>query len=137
MEIKLPWPAFGKSEPLVTTGRPGAGDFIYVTYVDGRHVSLGHDKWGYGGARSGPIAVDYDWPQEVEIGLSSLGPDAMAVSGRPGLFIKWNGVTVFSEDAAAYPARPNEVTFGENMIGGSTTLRHFSGTIVSVARVDP
>ena len=41
-------------------------------YVDGRHVTVGHDKWKFGGAISAPILVDYDQPQNVEIRLSSL-----------------------------------------------------------------
>ena len=148
MLIKLPGPLIGRSEPLVTTGRSGAGDFIYITYVDGRHVIVGHDKWNYGGGRSAPIAVDYAKPQKIEISLSSFYPDAHSAKennyaarglhySKQKVSVKWNGVLVLSEDAVAHPSKPNEVTFGENTIGGSTTLRYFSGDILNVARVDP
>lgn len=139
MSIRLPWPEFGRTEPLVTSGRTGAGDFIYITYVDGGHVIVGHDKWNFGGARSGPIAVDYDKTQEVEIGMTSLYGDAArdAHLSDPRLFVSWNGVQVLSEDVAAYPSAPNEVSVGENAIGGSSALPHFSGEVLSVARVDP
>jgi hypothetical protein len=145
LQIRLPWPAFGASEPLLTTGLPGAGDFYYITYLDGRHVSIGHDKWNYGGARSGPIAVDYSEIQDVEIGF---GSDGLATSAKahgevaagsrppmPRLFVKWNGVTVISEDASAYPSGASDVTFGVNNIGGSTVLGHFSGEILKMVRV--
>ena len=142
LEFRLPWPAFGASEPLLTTGRPGAGDFYYITYLDGRHVSIGHDKWGYGGAQSRPITVDYDGIQHVEVGFD---PDALAGPSKehrdaakgPRLFVKWNGVTVLSEDASAYPSRDGDATFGENTIGGSTVRGHFSGEILKVVRVRP
>ncbi len=148
MVIKLPRPDFGRSEPLVTTGRPGAGDFIYVTYLDGAHVLVGHDKWNFGGLKSGPIAVDYEGIQNVEIGLGSLYPEPSgskeANSTEPELrdlrnrvFVKWNGVLVLSEVAAAYPTSPSEVTVGANTIGGSTTLSHFSGDILSLSRGAP
>jgi hypothetical protein len=145
MVIRLPGPLKGQSEPLLTTGHPGAGDFIYVTYVDGGHVKVGHDKWSVGGKQSGPITVDYREPQTVEISLDSLFPDGGSreeekpgekgtVRPRHGIFVKWNGVLVLSEDAVAYPSKPSEITVGENAIGGSSTLRSFSGQIVHVAR---
>jgi hypothetical protein len=129
--IKLPLKAAGQSEPLLTTGRTGAGDFIYVTYVDGGHVVVGHDKWSIGGARSAPIAVDFQEPQKVEISMNSLNLDP---HGPGRVFVRWNGVLVFSETADAYPSLPSEVTVGENAIGGSTTLPHFSGEILGVSR---
>jgi hypothetical protein len=132
MLIKLPMSAIGQTEPLVTTGRAGSGDFLYVTYVDTGHVIVGHDKWNFGGSKSGPIAVDYQLPQSVEVGLSSLNP---ASEGPKRVFVRWNGVGVFSEDAAAYPSRPDEVTVGQNTIGGSTTLPRFSGEILDVSRL--
>ncbi len=133
MLIKLPPLAIGLTEPLVTTGHTGSGDFVYVTYVDGGHILVGHDKWNYGGGKSGLIAVDYLLPQTVEAGLSSLFPGA---SGPKKVFVKWNGVVVYSEDVAAYPSKPDEVTVGQNAIGGSTTLPHFSGEILDVSRPD-
>ncbi|HEY4989539.1 MAG TPA: hypothetical protein VII09_07020, partial [Opitutaceae bacterium] len=138
MSILLPWPELGRTEPLVTTGRPGAGDFISLTYVDGSHVVVAHDKWGIGGARSAPIAVDFERPQDVEIGMSSLGGDAPgSPSAPPRVFVRWNGVPVLSEEAAAHPSTEKEVTFGENPIGGSSTAPRFSGEILSVVPEDP
>ena len=125
MRIRLPWTRPGKSEPLVTTGRVGAGDFVYVTYVDGGHVVVGHDKWGYGGARSAPIAVDYEGSQAVEVSMTSLG----APKGG-GLVVAWNGTTVLREAVDAYPSRASEVTVGENRIGGSTSEARFTGSIL-------
>lgn len=146
MVIRLPWPTIGQSEPLVTTGRSGSGDFIYVNYVDGNHVLVGHDKWGLGGGRSAPFAVDYNKPQTIEIGLSSLYPDDGSPTdnaspslgsaiGRRTLFVKWNGVSVLSEVVRANPSRSDEVTIGENRIGGSSDVPRFSGEILSTVRV--
>jgi hypothetical protein len=137
MVLRLPGPLKGQSEPLLTTGHAGAGDFIYVTYVDGRHVIVGHDKWDFGGKRSGPITVDYQEPQTVEIRMDSLYPSTAAegeARAGHGVSVKWNGVLVLSEASPAYPSKPEEITVGENAIGGSSTLRRFSGQILSVAR---
>jgi hypothetical protein len=108
---------------------------------------VGHDKWSIGGERSGPIAVDYQKPQKVEVSLDSLFPSGVsageegpgvkaAVRSRHGIIVKWNGVLVLSEDAVAFPSKPSEVKIGENAIGGSSTLPRFSGQILSVARGD-
>lgn len=148
MSLILRPTALGRKEPLVTTGRAGAGDFIYITYVDDKHVTVGHDKWSYGGELSAPIPVDYGKIQNIEIDMNSLYP-GVASEGetrlpsqelrrpKPLVVVKWNGVTVLSEKVAAFPSAENEVTIGDNDIGGSSTFRHFSGEIIKVAWPGP
>jgi hypothetical protein len=131
--IKLPTSGAGRTEPLVTTGHAGAGDFVYLTYLDGGHVAVGHDKWNYGGGKSGPIAVSFAMPQRIEISLGSLYPGS---GGPKRVIVKWNGAVVYSEEAAAYPSKPSEVTVGQNAIGGSTTQPRFTGEILDVSRGD-
>ena len=46
--VKLPIGTSKRGEPLVTTGRTGAGDVIYVKYLGEDRVSVGHDYWGVG-----------------------------------------------------------------------------------------
>jgi hypothetical protein len=133
MTVRLPWPEPGKSEPLVTTGKTGAGDFIYVIYVDGKHVRVGHDRWGYGGAVSEPIAVDYATTQMLEISLGALP------GGQPGQVVtfRWNGSEVLRDESGVNPAGSDQIWIGENPIGGSTTTMHFSGRILSVTPAPP
>ena len=131
MLVRLPLSAIGQTEPLVTTGHTGAGDFIFITYVDGGHIVVGHDKWAYGGGKSSPVAVDYANSQQLEIDLGSLYRDP---SASRKVSIRVNGVTVFSEDATAYPSTRKEVVVGQNTIGGSTTLPRFTGEILRVSR---
>jgi hypothetical protein len=146
--LKLPFMKLGQNEPLLATGVNGRGDLIYVTYLDGGHVQVAHDKWNFGGAKSGPIAVDYTRAQTVEIDLGSLYPDSAAASSpgipdkdrrelKGGLSVKWNGQTVLAESVDAYPATPAEVQVGKNSIGASTAAKDFSGTILSVSRGGP
>lgn len=127
LDVRLPWPEFGKSEPLVTTGRAGSGDFVYLTYVDGQRVQLGHDRWGYGGARSEPFVVDYASAHSIEINLGSAGSSA---SPMRRVTVKWDGVVVLQDDAGTNPWEPSELRIGENTIGGSTTTARFSGEIL-------
>jgi hypothetical protein len=148
MVIKLPFMKTGRNEPLLATGVNGRGDLIYVTYLDGGHIQVAHDKWNFGGAKSGPIAVDYTRVQTVEISQDSLyagsaaGPssgisDKDGRSPKRGLWVKWNGQTVLAEAVDAYPATPAEVEVGRNSIGASTASKDFSGTVLSVSRGGP
>ena len=136
MVMKLPFMKLGRNEPLLATGVNGRGDLIYVTYLDGGHVQVAHDKWNFGGAKSGPIAVDYTGVQTVEISLGSLysgaaaGPssgisDKEGRSPKGGLWVKWNGQTVLAETVDAYPATPAQVEVGKNSHRGLDGLQGF------------
>jgi len=61
-QLKLWFPAGrppGLQEPLVATGVTGAGDIVYVRYVDDRRdPAFGFDHWGVGGTMSAPVEID-------------------------------------------------------------------------------
>ena len=46
LSVRFPSGHPGVSEPLVSTGIPGAGDLLFVTYVGSDHVQFGHDNMG-------------------------------------------------------------------------------------------
>ena len=124
MVLMLPWAKQGTAEPLVTTGRSGAGDIVYLKYLGGGPVAEGHDKWGNGGAISGPIDVDATQPQTVDISMGSLG-------GGPGVHVSLNGKEVLSDALGTYPRDPASKTeIGANRIGGSTCQELFTGRIL-------
>ena len=129
--ITLPWAKVGSAEPLVTTGRTGAGDIIYLKILGDGKVSVGHDKWGYGGAISNPIEVDATQPQLVDVEMGSLG------TGH-GVRVRWNGAEVLSDSLDSYPADAGEkVEIGANRIGGSTCQEQFTGRILESTRGAP
>jgi len=127
--LRLPLEPLGTTEPLLTSGHPGAGDFIYVTYVDGTHLVVGHDKWSYGGAKSLPFLVEPDREQTLEVDLGGSAPSSSTAPPRP-LSVSWNGTLLFTDPLRFYPLESSEVTFGKNLIGGSTTSSSFSGEIL-------
>ncbi|MDD2762722.1 MAG: hypothetical protein PHE83_01975 [Opitutaceae bacterium] len=146
LTVFFPQDKTGQQEPLVVTGRPGAGDFAYVIYADARHVRFGFDHWAVGGAVSEPIPIDYDSPQELEISMGSLYPATLDADGWNGLStetrqrcqlhrtIRLNGRIVFQADLPCYPADTAGITVGHNRIGGSTCGPEFSGIIYSEER---
>ena len=127
------------------TGRAGAGDFAYVTYVDEHHVRFGLDHWGVAGATSEPIEIDYTTPHEIEISLGSLYPaETTAKDSQPNpefkrrkaeMEIRLDGRVVLRAALPAHPSTAGEITVGANQIGGSNCDPVFTGEIHSVQRL--
>ncbi|HEY1793744.1 MAG TPA: hypothetical protein VGG34_12565 [Opitutaceae bacterium] len=132
MIVTFPKNKTGVHEPLLTTGRTGAGDLIFVSYLDGSHIQIGFDHWGVGGASSPPISVDYGIPHEIWIATPSLGSDASAGNKTTVIF---DGRPVLSSSYAAYPTTPEEITILTNRIGASTASADFSGDLKFSERI--
>jgi len=137
----LPSDRIGLAEPLVTAGVTGRGDFLFVRYVDSHRIAFGVDHWGGGASISPPIEVDYGRPHEVVALLGSLvPPPAGAADGLPPEFRRWrnqalvllDGQVVFHWMQPWWPARPSEIRFGVNLIGGTAAEGSFSGEVLKL-----
>lgn len=140
----LPLAMIGVAEPLVVTGREGRGDFVYIRYQDKDHVTFGYDHWGYGGATSEPVKVDYRQMHHIEVRLGSLFPaDRIPASTPPEqarrvrevVEVVLNGKVVLSAPAVPYDCQPEEVYLVSNPIGGSTCRDRFTGRVAFVKRL--
>jgi hypothetical protein len=127
--VSLPQDKAGHSEPLVTTGKTGAGDLVYVSYIDPTHIRIALDHWGGSGAVSDLIPIDYKAPHEIWISMASLQGSAAPVT------VMLDGAVVLSSPIATYPSTPAEVTVAQNTIGGSSAEAAFSGTLQFVERL--
>lgn len=146
VQLRFPAQQYGRREPLLVTGRNGAGDVIYVQYVDDSHIRVGYDHWNKGGPVSDLIAVDFRTIQNFEISLGSLYPpladagwgDLAEADRRSRLgtvSVHLNGQPVLSVPETAYPATGEEIQVGLNAIGATTSDRLFSGEILRMERV--
>jgi hypothetical protein len=114
MIVLFPEDKTGLSEPLLTTGRTGAGDATFVTYTDKNHVRIGRDHWGIGGVTSDPVEVDYKVPHEIWITMAS--PDAGAsAAARTKVSVILDGKLI--------------VSVARNGIGASSANPIFTGTV--------
>jgi hypothetical protein len=145
LKVLLPTGRSGGSEPLVTTGETGAGDFVYVVYLDPQHIKFGFDHWGVRGFGSDPMALDFSKPHDVEISIGSLFPadgdilfgnlEETAVEAlKERVLVKLDGATVIDAVSNCYESPPDLVTIGRNEIGGSTTGPAFTGKILMQSR---
>ncbi|HMD60248.1 MAG TPA: hypothetical protein VKG78_02395, partial [Opitutaceae bacterium] len=147
--LNLPTVRIGRHEPLLTTGRTGAGDLVFVIYEDESHVRIGHDHWGAAAKTSAALALDYNLPHEIWISSGALyptpGDDAfwrgLDTASRQRLksavSVVLDGQSVLSSATQAYPSAPTEVTIGKNRIGGSTCDADFSGEVEFSERTGP
>lgn len=148
LEVQFPRGAAGRSEPLVTSGLTGAGNFLYVRYLDDRHVQFGFDHWGLKGVLGETIEIEPDRWYRLTLSMGSLYPPrddpwfaeqtgvaAKAVKGR--VTILMDDRLVLSTDSPAHESPAAFVRVGVNGIGGSTTGPDFTGTIRSSKRVSP
>jgi hypothetical protein len=141
MIVMLPNQRTGRHEPILATGRTGAGDLIYILYEDRQHIRIGFDHWGVGGKLSEPIEVDYSDPHEFWILEGALFPDignnelwagtpaAMRSRLKSLVAVVVDGKTVISEASATYPSTIEQVTMAKNGIGASTADAEFSGIL--------
>lgn len=147
-EVEFPRGAAGRTEPLVTSGLTGAGDFIYVRYIDDEHVRFGFDHWGVHGFLGDPVKISSGQRHRLKISMGSLYPPANDpwFAGQSGHYVQTakNHVSVFCDDllvlsaeSSAYESPASFIRIGENSIGGSTTSSAFSGAISTTHRLTP
>jgi len=134
LAVRFPANRPGRNEPLVTAGRPGAADSLYVHYEREGWVRLGFDHWGIGGPLSAPVPVTYDVFQIID---AELGAGSWEAAGPGEIKVGLNGQPVLRASATLYSSLPNEVTVGRNAVGLSTSDPAFSGEIFRVEELDP
>lgn len=130
VRITLRFPDFASiyGEPLVSTGRAGAGDLVYVTYLGPGLVRFGHDCWNYGPAETRAVSFNPLEEQTVDVDMGSLRPGGQpSADGRSLFQLRFNGQLIASTYRPVHPSEPVDVAFGFNAIGASTASATFSG----------
>ncbi|MFZ5494446.1 MAG: hypothetical protein ACOZE5_03795 [Verrucomicrobiota bacterium] len=145
LRFVLPRGETNRQQPLLVTGRPQAGMFVYVVYHDDEHVRIGVDSWGRFGFQSDPIRTDYFAEHEIVVEAGALyPPDHPRLAALPAetaarlrqrLRLEFDGRTLLAQEVDTHTSRPGEVTFGRNLIGGSSCEPRFAGEILSVERL--
>jgi hypothetical protein len=135
LTLEFPWTAAGRCEPLVVSGVTGAGDFVYVKYLDSRHVAIGFDHWGIGGIVGPPIEIDYAQAHRLSLTMGSLYPSG-GDRGRASLVrVTIDGHAALEGRSPCHPSTAEQIRIGVNAIGGSTCGPIFSGRFLSIERL--
>ncbi len=134
MTVVFPLQSLGSHDPIVVTGVTGAGDLIYVHYIDSRHLVFGFDHWGVGGFIGQPVELDYGQPHHLEITMGSLYGASPPAGWADRVRVRLDGRTVLSGNSPTHPSTAAQVRLLENPIGGSTCGPVFLGRTISIER---
>jgi hypothetical protein len=101
--------------PLVTTGKPGAGDVLFLRVNDRGRVVLGYDHWGTPSVLSPEISLGFGAPHTLEVRLPALTAPGTPVE----LSVHLDGQLLWQPRVPRYYPDPEHVYFGQNPIGAT------------------
>ncbi len=137
LTVKFPAGRSEGREPLVVTGEPGRGDFLFVEYLPEGRVQFGLDHWGKPTLFSGATQIDFARTHTLEIAFDSFpGARAASAGAKPHcLQVVMGGYRWKNSRALLYATTADDVFVGRNPIGGTGCATLFSGAILDVKRV--
>jgi hypothetical protein len=142
LALRFPEGRSGMTEPLVTTGWEFFSDYLFVNYIDSRHLRFGFSHGGDAPRWSPPLVVDYGAEHSLQVQMGSLFPPR----GHPGLDalndlqfgsvarwlrVKLDGGVVLDAPQDFYDSSPGSIR-----VGSEPTLTYggrFTGRIERVA----
>ncbi|HTL69061.1 MAG TPA: hypothetical protein VL200_15455 [Lacunisphaera sp.] len=125
VEFKVAMPALAGGLPLVTTGIVGRGDGLFVEHLSASRVRFGLDHWGSQPLLSAPVPVEPGRTYVISVSLGARVSGTVTVPGH--LEVRLDGKPVLDAPVDLFPAKPDQVFFGANPIGMSTSQPKFSG----------
>ncbi len=122
----------GRADPLIVSGRAGAGDFLAVRFDDPRTVRFLYDSWGVPGIVSAPLAIEPGVPVRLTVEMPGLShvPGQLNLP-RDHVRIVARGNVLLDTPVHSYPRQPEELHFGENHLGGSSCGPRLRGRITA------
>jgi|CZKI01.1.fsa_nt_gi hypothetical protein len=145
LHVRFPKGQSGPGEPLVSTGKQGAGDIFFVTYLGGNRIRFGHEDMG-SVVTTEPVAIDFDKEHVVDLEMGSLFPPKADFAGLSGdeigriknrYCVRLDGKLLIDVPRSFQPSESSEVVCAFNTIGATTAVEMFSGTIDAIERIKP
>jgi hypothetical protein len=145
LRLRFPELGAGPGEPLVCTGKPGAGDIFFVTFLGRRRIRFGIENSG-DVLTSDPVDVNTDQDHVVDLEMGSLYPPGAEAAGRPKddlqrlrtrYSVRLDGKLLIEAARNFRPSEHDEVVCAVNSIGATTAVGAFSGSIYSTERIPP
>lgn len=120
----------GKSEPLITSGTSGAGDFLFLRYLPDRAIAIGYEAWGEAGTFSAPISLPADRRLRLTVAMPGLSQvRGLFAPPTDRLRISVGDTTVLDQPVKYHLRMPSQIRFAENTIGGTTCDRLLQGSL--------
>lgn len=134
LAVILPKGKAGQREPLIATGRAGAGDLLFVTYEDEAHLRLGFVHTGSEPLLSEPLAFVPGEIQMLEVSLGSFYPPSQALGSHElanALIVKFNRQLIWAREQSFYPVGETVPVFGVNEAINELCAGRFSGETIA------
>ena len=137
--VTLPAMSTANFEPLLSIGKPGQGDIIFVRRLADDRVCFGWEQIETGAIFSDPIDAPIGGQHTMMISLGSLLPAGDAAGNTTALrefaVIQFDGRTVLAMKGK-FAASPLPVAvLGKNFVGGAIAMGNYSGKIKEVTSV--
>jgi hypothetical protein len=123
-----PAPA-GFNEPVVTTGQPGTGNFIWLRHLPDGRVTYLANSWG------SPVV-----PESLPLRMTPKKKYDLQIEFRskhPFIVVKQDGVEVLEQMTAAHHVDSSNVRLGENRIGGGLTQQFATSKVIFASKNHP
>lgn len=135
--VRFPENAAGRTQPLITSGKPEEADGLFVRYVAKGVIRFGYDHWGAPVCESEDIAVTPGEIHAISVSMPSLL--ARSVRGKRTplkevLVVKLNGQLVWRRNVLHHPAPAESIHIGRNRGLLASCEPEFSGVIALVER---
>jgi hypothetical protein len=131
----------GRGRPIVTTGFPGGGDFIFLEFGSDGLARIVLDHWGSPLVRSEGFTLLPGAAHELILSFGALfpppgcalyvrEPDLLRL--RSQLVVLMDGRRVLASAEPCHPTPAARIILGANLIGGTSTGTVFTGSIGEV-----
>lgn len=132
-------PQPGQSQPLLSTGRTGAGDLLFIRFEPNDTYRIGLDHWGHGLILSEPQPYEPAQPLDLFLSVGSLYPpdDPASAPFQHRLLVRAGPRVVLDQPASFHPALPASRVLGLNAIGASTASPTLAADVIAYAPVSP
>lgn len=107
----------GRAFPLATTGKPGAGNVLFLRVNANGNAVIGYDHWGTAPLLSPEITLGFTTPHTLSFQLPALAGAGVP----PEIVVTLDGKIVWRQRAPFYRAAPTEIFFGQNPIGATSS----------------
>jgi putative flippase GtrA len=127
------------SEPLITTGRQGAGDTLAVEWLPDERARLHYDHWGTGEISSPAFAWAGNKVHVLSLSLPSfprLDEGGTPNVSRGPLSIALDGGLVWTAVASFYPCRSDSLSIGRNLVGSTIAGLQLGSVVADVRQVE-
>ncbi len=130
VRFALPKDGLKQSVPLLSAGKAGAADSLFLRpNGDGRYI-IGLDHWGVDATEGAPVAIAPGEVISLIIEMGSLFPAGEFPADRTRVSL--DGIIALEARVPLYFVKPEEIEIGRNSIGLSTSGPQFVGEIYSV-----